>query len=180
MDFNNFDSRTAADEGRPMHIKHPATGELMWNDDGPKHDDDGNELPRSNPCRVYVYGTEGNVAQEAFREAAKLDKLDDAATMADYHERLCVTARKLVAGFENVNNGDRPATVGDAAWFLNLNTSSPLKGREGQSFAEQVLQFSGTRGQYLGKPEADLSPPRIKSAGSARGRKNGSSRAAKI
>lgn len=157
MDFNSFDSRSVADEGRPLHLKHPATGEPIF--DGDK------------PCIVHVRRTEGRIAQEAFREAAKLDKLPEDATQADYHERLCVTARKLIIGFENVDRSDRAATAADADWFLGLNISNPMRGK-GRSFAEQVLTFAGDRGEYLGKPVAASSPPRTKSAGKTRGPKN--------
>lgn len=164
MDFTNFDSRVVADEGRPLHLRHPATDELLYDDDGPQYDADGGEVPRERPCVVHVLGTEGRVAQEAFREAAKLPKLPEDATQADYHERLCVTARKLIVGFNGVERGDRPATAADADWFLGLNISNPLRGK-GRSFAEQVLAFAADRGSYLGKPAASSSQPRSRSAG---------------
>lgn len=170
MDFNGFDSRSVADEGRPLHLTSPGTGALLWDDGGPADPENPDE-GRSKPCIVFVYGFEGKVAQDASREAAKLPKLADDATTEDYHERLCFTARKLIAGFDNVDRGNRPATVGDADWFLGLNLSNPmLKGR-GRSFAEQVLAFAGDRGAYLGKPGAALSEPPSKSAGKTRSSK---------
>lgn len=172
MDFTSFDSRGVADEGRPLHLKHPATGAPLWDDDGPHLDDKGAELPRERPCIVHVLGTEGRIAQEVFREAAKLDKLPDDAVQADYHDRLCVTARKLIVGFENIERGDRAATASDADWFLGLNISNPIRG-VGRSFAEQVLSFAGDRGAFMGKPGAALSPPRTKSAGKTRSPKAG-------
>ncbi|MFD2439737.1 hypothetical protein ACFSS8_05955 [Paracoccus kondratievae] len=150
MDFTAFDSRTVADEGRPLHLRHPATGELLWDDGGPADPENPDE-GRSRPCIVYVLGTEGRIAQEAFREAAKLPKLGEDATQEDYHERLCVTARKLIVGFENVDRGDRPATAADTDWFLGLNISNPLRGK-GRSFAEQVLAFAGDRGPIWESP----------------------------
>lgn len=177
MDFNSFDSRSVADEGRPLHLTNPGTGALLWDDEGPS-DPDNPDKGRSNPCTVYVYGAEGRIAQEAFRETAKLPKLADVATQAEYHERLCETARKLIAGFENVERGDRPAGVADADWFLGLNISNPARGK-GRSFAEQVLAFSGSRGEYLGKPAAASSEPRTRSAGKTRAAKVGNGHAAK-
>lgn len=179
MDFTSFDSRSVADEGRPLHLRHPATGDLLWDDDGPHQGDDGAELPRERPCLVYVLGTEGRTAQEAFREAAKLPKLADDAAMEDYHARLCITARKLIVGFENVDRGERAATAQDADWFLALNVSNPVARGKGRSFAEQVLAFSGDRNAYLGKPDASLSAPRSRSAGKTPARKAGNKRAAK-
>ncbi|MFC3169221.1 hypothetical protein [Paracoccus fontiphilus] len=179
MDFTSFDSRSVADEGRPLHLRHPSTGELLWDDQGPHLDDDGAEVPREKPCLVYVLGTEGRVAQEAFREAAKLPKLPDDATMQDYHDRLCVTARKLVVGFENVDRNTRAATMADVDWFLALNVSNPVARGKGRSFAEQVLAFSNDRSAFLGKPEASSSAPRSRSAGRTPALKAGRKRAGK-
>lgn len=141
MDFSQFDSRSAADEGRPLHICHPATGEPMQNEDG-------------TPCLVHVLGMEGRIAQAAAKEAAKLPKLSDDATVEEWHERLCLTAEKLITGFAGVRRGDRPATAADARWFLDLQMANPMERGEGRSFVEQVLRFSGSRGEYLGKPGA--------------------------
>lgn len=163
MDFTSFDSRSVADEGRPLHLRHPATGALLWDDDGPADPDKPDE-GRERPCLVYVLGAEGRIAQGVFREVGKLEKLPDGATQEDYHARLCITARQLIVGFENIERGDRPATVSDTDWFLALNISNPMRGA-GRSFAEQVLAFTGDRGQFLGKPVAASSEPRRKSAG---------------
>lgn len=167
MDFSQFDSRGAADEGRPLHIKHPGTGELMANEDG-------------SPCIVHVLGIEGRIAQAAAKDAAKLPKLSDDATVEDYHERLCQTAERLVTGFAGVSRGDKAATKADVRWFLDLQMANPLERGYGRSFVEQVLQFSGTRASYLGKFEAASSEPPSKSAGKALGRTVGKKRAAKI
>ncbi|WP_313349384.1 hypothetical protein [Paracoccus sp. (in: a-proteobacteria)] len=165
MDFTSFDSRSVADEGRPLHLKHPATGEPLFDGEA--------------PCVVHVLGTEGRIAQEAFRDAAKLPKLADDTTMEEYHARLCITARKLIVGFANVDRGDRPATPADADWFLGLNMTNPVSRGKGRSFAEQVLAFSGDRGEYLGKPEASLSGRPARSAGKTPGPRGGRKPAAK-
>lgn len=167
MDFNGFDSRSVANEGRPLHLTSPGTGELLWDDDGGEVSEAGTPI-RSNPCTVIVYGFEGKVAQDVSREAAKLPKLADDATTEDYHERLCFTARRLIAGFENIDRGDRAATEKDADWFLGLNMANPMARGRGRSFVEQVLAFSGDRSAYLGKPAASSSAPRSRSAGKTR------------
>lgn len=155
MDFTQLDSRSAADEGRPLHITHPGTGEPMMDGD--------------TPCIVYVLGTEGRIAQGIAKEAAKLPKLAEDATMEDWHERLCQTAERLITRFSGIDRGDRPATRQDAAWFLNLNLANPANLGKGRSFVEQVLRFSGDRSAYLGKPGAVSASPRNKSDGSGHG-----------
>lgn len=179
MDFNSFDSRTAADEGRPLHFTHPDTGELLWDDGGPQFDEAGNELPRSRPCIAHVLGTEGRRAQEIGRETAKLPALPDEATLEDYHARLCATARQLVTGFDNIDRGERPATAADVDWVLGLNLANPAHRGKGRSFVEQILTFSGSRGHYLGKSGAASSEPPSKSGGKTRAPKAGSARARK-
>lgn len=155
MDFSAFDTRSAADEGRPLHLDHPVTGEKMMDGD--------------RPCIVTVLGMEGRIAQAAAKEAAKLPKLADDATIEDYHARLCLTAEKLVTGFSGVDRGDRPADRSDVRWFLDLQMANPAQGGRGRSFVEQVLRFSGDRAAYLGKPDAALSGPRSNSAGKTPG-----------
>ena len=179
MDFNSFNSRAIADEGRPLHFTHPDTGEPLWDDGGPQFDELGQELPRSRPCLVYVLGTEGKLAQAIAREAAKLPALPDDATLEDYHARLCATASQLVTGFDNIDRGNRPATTADADWVLNLNLANPAHRGAGRSFVEQILKFSGSRGEYLGKSDASLSRPPARLAGKTQGRKAGTARAAK-
>lgn len=160
MDFSQFDSRSAADEGRPMHVAHPATGAPMLNDDG-------------TPCLVHVLGVEGKIAQAAFKAAAKMEKLPDDASIEEWHERLCLTAEKLITGFTNIDRGDRPATKADVRWFLDLQMANPMERGQGKSFVEQVLRFSGSRGEYLGKSAAASSEPRSNSAGKGQPRKTG-------
>ena len=141
MDFNAFDSRSAADEGRPLHICHPATGEPMM---------DG-----ETPCIVTVLGIEGRIAQAAAKEAAKLPKLKDDATIEEFHDRLCFHAEKLITGFPSgINRGDRAAAREDARWFLDLQMANPADRGKGRSFVEQVLGFSSDRAAYLGKLDA--------------------------
>lgn len=166
MDFNQFDSRSAADEGRPMLVTHPATGAFMTNEDGTH-------------CLVHVLGIEGRIAQAAGKEAAKLPKLGEDATIEEWHERLCMSAEKLITGFSGINRGSAPATKADVRWFLDLQMANPLDRGAGRSFVEQVLRFSGSRAEYLGKPDAASSEPPIKSGGKMQRQKTGTGHAAK-
>lgn len=135
MDFSQFDSRTAAETPRALHLIHPATGEPLF--DGKK------------PCEVLVIGAESREAQAAIRKAQKAKlKGDDDKSLEDVHAGLVAAARPLIKGFNNVARGDRPATAEDAEWFLNLNI---ITGRDGErSFVEQVMAFATSRANYLG------------------------------
>lgn len=164
MDLTSLDSRTAADEGRPLHLKHPVTGEPMM---------DG-----ENPSVVYVLGAEGKMAQQIAREVIAMPKLTDAAA-EDLHERLCASAERLITGFSGLYRAGRPLNMADVTWFLRLQIANPLGSTRGLSFVEQVLNFSGSRAEYLGKPDAASSEPQPKSAGRTQRQKTGTGHAAK-
>jgi hypothetical protein len=116
MDFNKFDSRAKAEAGSPMQILDQWTDEPMM--DGDK------------PCLVILRGTASASMQAKMRasqKAAMMSKKDksknadeEARVMEDVHMQLCEAAAPFILGFENVNNGDRPANADDAMWFLNL------------------------------------------------------------
>jgi hypothetical protein len=116
MDFNKFDSRAIAETGSPMQIVDEWTGEKMM--DGDK------------PCRVILRGTASASMQAKMRAVQKAammskktkgkDAEDEARVMEDIHNQMVDAAAPFIMGFENVNNGDMPATADDAKWFLNL------------------------------------------------------------
>lgn len=140
MDFSAFDSRAAAEKGRDLHIKHPATGEPVF--DGDK------------PCIVVVRGTESREAQAALAKLRKMklaedDAKADEASLEDMHQRLVETATPLVVAFKNINRGDKAATApADVAWFLNLQLINGVEGE--QSFVEQVVNYATKRSNFLG------------------------------
>ncbi|WYK06454.1 hypothetical protein DWF04_022725 [Cereibacter sphaeroides f. sp. denitrificans] len=137
MDFSQFDSRTAAETPRALHLLHPATGEPLY--DGDK------------PCEVLVIGSESREAQAAIRKAQKAKLKGDKGeekSLEDVHASLVAAALPLIKGFRHVSRGDKAATAADAEWFLNLNI---ITGREEErSFVEQVMGFATLRANYLG------------------------------
>lgn len=139
MDFSEFDSRAAAETGRDLHLKHPVSGELLY---------DG-----KNPCVVNVIGSESREAQAALRAInkakAKGDKKAEDQTLEDLQKTLSESAAPLIKGFKNVNRGDKPATApDDVAWFLGLQLINGQDGEE--SFVEQVSKFATKRANFLG------------------------------
>lgn len=155
MDFNKFDSRKAADEGRPLHLKHPSTGELLYDNEDDPFADNGK------PCVVYVLGAEGRSVQKQLKEvvseiAADRESEEDEKAKAEkvgYAEfqqsRLVQLTAPLIAGFENIKRGKRNAkSPDDVEWFLNLQLVTDNDA--GTSFAEQISGFATKRGNYLG------------------------------
>ena len=139
MDFTAFDSRAAAEQGRELHLQHPATAEPIF--DGDK------------PCIVIIRGTESREAQAALAKIRKMkvaeDKEADEASLEDMHGRLVETAMPLVIGFKNINRGDKPATApDDVEWFLNLQLINGIEGE--RSFVEQVVNYATKRSNFLG------------------------------
>ena len=161
MDFNKFDSRALAEVGTPMQIMDPWSGEPMM--DGDK------------PCRVIVRGSASKTMQSLMRSkqrdamaAHKKGKGDDEArVMEDVHNQLCEGAVPFVVGFENVSNGDVPATAADAAWFFDLSfpemgvkededgdpimeDGTPVFEMKNNPFAKQVGEFAGKQSNHMG------------------------------
>jgi hypothetical protein len=141
MDFTAFDSRAAAEQGRELHLQHPATGEPIF--DGDK------------PCIVIIRGTESREAQAALAKIRKIkvaeddDKKADEASLEDMHGRLVETAIPLVIGFKNINRGDKHAKApDDVEWFLNLQLINGVDGE--RSFVEQVVNYATKRSNFLG------------------------------
>lgn len=144
MDFNQFDSRSGSETARPLHLRSPGTGELLYDDE--------------KPCLVYVMGIEGETGQKAILKSQR-ERLDDKTKDGEpvsvqvLHDRLAREIAPLITGFENVNRGDKPAKApDDVEWFLSLQSMNGSRNQ--RSFAEQVRLFAGDRSNYLGKPSA--------------------------
>jgi hypothetical protein len=164
MDFSKFDSRAIAEAGSPMQILDVWTNEPMM--DGDK------------PCRVILRGTASASMQAKMRAAQKAammskkskgkDAEDDARVMEDVHNQMVEAAAPFIMGFENVNKGDKPATVADAAWFLGLSfpdmgvkeddDGNPVLNKDGEAtyemknnpFSKQCSEFASKQANRLG------------------------------
>lgn len=136
MDFSQFDQRGRDEAGVPFPILHPETGE-------PVVDPDSGQA-----CMVLVRGPTAPSVTKA--EAARLRSgvltAEDAAqkTLSEIHDYTVEVALPFIAGFQNVNRGDQPATEADAAWFLSLNF--PRLEKDGdtyrianKTFAQQIV-----------------------------------------
>ncbi|AUQ49947.1 hypothetical protein PhaeoP83_01673 [Phaeobacter inhibens] len=155
MDFNQFDSVSAAEKGADCHLKHPATLKPLFdNPDDPTVDN-------GKPCLAVVLGAEAPSVRAASRARQKAraeaddgdEKADDENTLEAVHERMVEAMVPRVLGFKNVRKGKAPATKADAAWLFGLNRMNAQEGE--MSFAEQVAAFSAKRGNYLGNASAD-------------------------
>jgi hypothetical protein len=168
MDFNKFDSRAIAETGSPMQIVDEWTGEAMM--DGDK------------PCCVILRGTASASMQAKMRAVQKAammskktkgkDAEDEARVMEDIHNQMVDAAAPFIMGFENVNNGDMPATADDAKWFLNLTfpemgvkedeDGQPLLNMRGEPvyemknnpFAKQCSEFASKQANRLGNAKS--------------------------
>jgi len=138
MDFTAYDSRAAAETGRDLQLKHPVTGDLMF--DGDK------------PCMVNVIGSESREAQAAIRAVQKAktkSEKDEEQNIENLHKLLVQTATPLVKGFKNIDRGDKPAKApDDVDWLLNLQLINGQDGEE--SFVEQIAKFATRRANFLG------------------------------
>ena len=132
MDFNQFDSRAAADKGAWMHVRSPINGKPMF--------DDGK------PCRVKVLGVEGEIGQKLMSDARKQMKGD--FDEIDAQDRMVSEALPLIVDFENIHRGKKLATApDDSEWFLRMQK---VVGGNEKSFVEQVRDFALIRANFLG------------------------------
>ncbi len=144
MDFAAFDARGAAEKPRPMPLRHQVTGETIM--DGDK------------PCCVLVRGASSRAVQEAIRaeNRAQMGKeKPKSLSPEDYHDDTKRAAKRLVVGFENVARGDRPATLDDLDWFLDLTMANLSYVPNGKtwtrpSFAQQIITFATDDAHFLG------------------------------
>jgi len=141
MDFSDFDSRGASDEGRPYHLLHPVTSEPMMDGD--------------TPCVVMVRGVEGRDTQEALRKIESARVKDEKPDVDELDARIKASAAVLLVGFKSgIHRGSKPAKVpADVEWFLDLNRIN--MNLPGKSFAEQIAKAAADRGMYLGNVSAD-------------------------
>lgn len=148
MDFlKTLDARTAAETPRELHLRHPATGEPIF---------DG-ELP----CIVLVKGASSRTVQAAIREdemaAMKGGEKPDAQSLEDMHNRSVKAATRLIAGFVGMETEGRAMTLDDAPKFLDLTLISVQhlmrKPGDGEwhrpSFAQQILDFAHDDANFL-------------------------------
>jgi len=123
MDFSALNTRSAADAGAFLHLRHPVTGELLYTDKG-------------KAVGLMVRGTESTTVQKALRDATKRLKTADDA------KRGLAFVSALVFGFENVFYEGRALTDTDEdkALFFGLS----------DSFVEQVVDFAKDRASFFG------------------------------
>lgn len=159
MDFNSFNSRALAETGAEMTIRHPGTGKPI--------------LHGEDPCVVIVRGTESASAQAALKAARQRrmgeEKPDEAGrSLEDLHSDMVEAALPLILGFRHVSLGGKDLTAADARAFLGLNMINGEQDADGKglSFVEQILNFAGTRANFLPKPVTGRSSSSGNSAGS--------------
>lgn len=147
MNFEKFNSTVLAETALFLHLAHPATGDLLWND----------APANTEPCGFMVIGTESRTAQSALKKVQKtrlqLGKKDDQQTLADLHESLVAAAIPLISGLRNIEMGDKPATLDDVRAILMMQT---INGQEKEKcFAEQVTAFASKRANWLGNESSE-------------------------
>ena len=146
MDFDDFNSIAQANTGSDMHIKHPASGELLYADKAQKK-----------PCIVTVLGQESTTHQKQLNkrytaQKARTKKSKDGAediTLEQLRVEMVASATQLIVGFKNVHRGKKPATVDDADWFVGLQLIT--FDEDEKSFAEQVIEHAKKRANFLGR-----------------------------
>lgn len=143
MDFSTLNTKTGANKGAFLHLKHPALGHKLYSGDGA--DDLGHRIDpeTAEAVGVFVIGLESEVARERARQIQKArmkggaDDDDD-----DADERGMDFVCGLVTAFTGIEDSDGNP----------LNASDEAKReffRQSDNLIEQVMAFAQERSNFF-------------------------------
>jgi len=149
MDFSKRDARAAAEKPQFCHLFWPESGEYIYDE------------KTGDAVGVMAVGSQSRKFQDELKTKSKeaMQKQgseNEAESLEDLQKSLVDAASNVTTEFVGVQRGDKDATApDDCAWFYDLYflSISALKDPEqkkGQSFAQQVINFSNSIGNYLG------------------------------
>lgn len=133
MDFSTLDTKTPAERGAFLHLRHPVTGEHL-------HDDSGK------PIGMMVRGLESKTAQDHLKRLEKSRLKGASAEDTGFG-----VVSSLVIGFVGVDRAGVPLTISgdDLQWFFGLS----------DSFVDQVMAFARDRSSFFAPASPDASLP---------------------
>ena len=140
MDFQQFNAKVGADDGRVLHLPHIQTGEPLWHID--KSDPD-NII--TEPVGITVRGIESKtvLAALASRNRKNIGVAISANDQADDQDAAAAkaVAKAIVIEFHHIERDGRPLTTSeeDIEWFFNLSAS----------FVKEVRHFAADAGNFL-------------------------------
>lgn len=134
MDFSTLDTKTPAERGAFLHLRHPATGELLYD-------------ASKKPIGMMVRGLESKTAQDHIKRLEK-SRMKGAST----EDTGFGVVSSLVMGFVGVDRAGAPLTIDtdDLHWFFGLS----------DNFVDQVMSFARDRASFFtpASPDASLLP----------------------
>lgn len=146
MDLGSLNTKTAANAGAWLHLKHPAFGHKLYHGDGA--DDMGRLVDASKehkPIRVRVLGSESQAVQEVNRAVEEARMHGETITPDEHGMRLCCA---MVTEFEGIERNGQPLAGSDEdgkrAFFL-----------QSDSIVQQVLDFAKNSANFFSAPKAD-------------------------
>jgi len=149
MDFSKRDARAAAEKPQFCHLFWPESGEYIYDE------------KTGDAVGVMAVGSQSRKFQDELKTKSKeaMQKQgseNEAESLEDLQKSLVDAASNVTTEFVGVQRGEKDAIApDDCAWFYDLYflSISALKDPEqkkGQSFAQQVINFSNSIGNYLG------------------------------
>lgn len=127
MDLKNLDYRAAQSNGAFLHLRHPATGDLMW---------EGAEV-EGNEVGVYVKGVEDPKAQRL----ARIIQADNFKNDRERENAGLDYAYHLVCGFKNLT---RDGELLDHQDPKDLKAFFDLT----DDFVHQIMEFAQVRANF--------------------------------
>jgi hypothetical protein len=121
MDFSQLDTRTASDAGAFLHLRHPITGEPLYD--------------KGEAVGVYLRGMESRTVTEEMRKAGKAKLIGEPLGL-----KLIQSLVIRFVGVEREEGVLLGTTPKDIAWFIGLSSS----------FEEQIINFAQDRSSFFG------------------------------
>jgi len=145
MDFATLDTKTSAEKGARLHLRHPAIQHLLYTGDG--CDIDGqwiNKKKKGEAVGVVVRGTESKSVQDRLKILQKQKvKGEDEIGEESALEFVC----SLVIGFFGLERDGKPIEANDDNKRLFFEMSDGL--------VEQVVDFSKERANFFTATSSD-------------------------
>jgi hypothetical protein len=139
MDFNSFNTKTGAEIGAKLHLRHPVLGHYLYSGDGADHLGRWKDKEKSpGAVCVIVRGTESKTVQDRLKQLSTNEMTGDA--QKDENRGLDFVC-SLVIGFENIERDGEPMlpTEGNKRIFFE----------QSDSLVEQVIAFARDRTNFF-------------------------------
>lgn len=143
MDLGKLNTKTGAEKGAFLHLKHPALGHKLYTGDGADEMGALMDKETATPVGCYVLGLESEAARARARALSAARVKGNAPDDDDGEEKGLAFVCGLVTGFQGIELNGKPITSSDADKRAFFGQSDGL--------LEQVLAFAQDRANFFAR-----------------------------